>query len=211
MWFMGEERFVDSGSLLLSWTVGSVLLNTWAALCCFSVFTVEFWVDIGNGMLDAPPQNQEPAAEQQANQEVQDQVGEENVAQRWQGKDGRAARFFNICKSLLFKWEWEVVDHVVMIEECALPVSGKLATLLISPSILTGVWVVIANFLGISGSFQYRILVFRVFTVVTLAVQMSIAFRAQIRAWFGAVHNAARDDRFLIGEILLNYSPETHT
>lgn len=51
----------------------------------------------------------------------------------------------------------------------------------------------------------YRAVVFRTFAVVTLLAQFAAANRAALRRWFQAAHRAARDGRYLEGEILLNY------
>jgi len=58
---------------------------------------------------------------------------------------------------------------------------------------------------SVSGS--HRVYIFRLAAASTLFVQLCTAFRKQIQSWFGAVHKTARDDRYLIGEILLNYTP----
>ena len=52
---------------------------------------------------------------------------------------------------------------------------------------------------------RHRLYVFRLASVSTLLVQLCISFRKHIQRWFGAVHKTARDDRYLIGEILMNY------
>jgi hypothetical protein len=54
----------------------------------------------------------------------------------------------------------------------------------------------------------YRAIVFRTFAVVTLLAQFAAANRAAMRRWFQAAHKAARDGRYLEGEILLNYDTD---
>ena len=54
----------------------------------------------------------------------------------------------------------------------------------------------------------YRAFVFRTFAAVTLLAQLAAANRAGMRRWFQAAHRAARDGRYLEGEILLNYMTE---
>jgi len=51
----------------------------------------------------------------------------------------------------------------------------------------------------------FRQVSFRVCMVVHVVIQLCSAFRVQIEGWFEAAHSAARDDRYLIGEVLLNY------
>jgi hypothetical protein len=55
---------------------------------------------------------------------------------------------------------------------------------------------------------RHRVYVYRLASVSTLLIQLCISFRKHIQRWFGAVHKTARDDRYLIGEILLNYQPD---
>ena len=38
-------------------------------------------------------------------------------------------------------------------------------------------------------------------------VQLASASTGRLETWFQAAHDAARDDRYLIGEILMNYEP----
>lgn len=130
-WFESEFRF-NRDDLILCWTVGSVLLNTWACLCSFSVFTKGFWVNIGNGMLDAPPNDDNPNG-----QNEREGAGEQLS---WQGKHGRASRFYGIWKAVLINWEWDAVDQVPLIEESSYPMFKKLASLFLVPTFCYLLW-----------------------------------------------------------------------
>eukprot|EP00538_Stauroneis_constricta_P007814 CAMPEP_0119568068 /NCGR_PEP_ID=MMETSP1352-20130426/37812_1 /TAXON_ID=265584 /ORGANISM="Stauroneis constricta, Strain CCMP1120" /LENGTH=69 /DNA_ID=CAMNT_0007617405 /DNA_START=84 /DNA_END=290 /DNA_ORIENTATION=- len=55
----------------------------------------------------------------------------------------------------------------------------------------------------------FRMFIFRLSVVLLTASQLVITFQHVIHVWFEAAHSAARDDRYLIGEILMNYVPET--
>jgi E3 ubiquitin-protein ligase MARCH6 len=131
-WFAGEEELIDFKGLLLIWMVGSVLLNTWACLCSLSFFTKEFWIRLGNGIVEIEGERgrRENAA--------QDQEGERPF---WQGKEGRIAKFFSVWKSILLRWEWDTVDPEVLLKECAFPVSKSLGVLLLVPSLCYSFWV----------------------------------------------------------------------
>jgi len=177
------------------------------------VFTKEFWINIGNGMLDAPP-NEDAAADVQVaanNNELNDAHEDENIIMeqpRWQGKEGRISKLFSIWKSILLRWEWDAVDHVPMIHECALPVAKQLSIPLVVSSLYYAAWLLVSSIFGSYEEYgQYRRIAFRISCAVTVMAQLCITFDYQIRAWFRAAHNAARDDRYLIGEILLNYDP----
>lgn len=146
-WFAGEEQIVGLESVLLSWLVGAVLLNSWACLCSFNVFTKEFWANIGNGMLDAPP-NGEGA--RRADRHGDDGHDDDHVL-RWQGKHGRLSRCFSICRAVLSDWEWENVDHVVLLSECVIPISKNLGVLLVAPAVCCLGWFwFMSSMLGLS-------------------------------------------------------------
>ncbi|CAB9505838.1 ERAD-associated E3 ubiquitin-protein ligase DOA10 [Seminavis robusta] len=201
-WFAGEEVLMDTKGFFLSWMVGSILLNTWACCCSLSVFTKEFWVNLGNGIVEIEGENQRGRRENGA-QDQQDQ------GPRWQGKDGKVAKFFAVWKSVIVLWEWDTVDHEVLLNECAIPVSKSLGLLLLAPSLCYSLWFgSIQATIGLSEiSGILRLYIFRLASASTLLLQLCHAFRSQIQRWFSAVHKTARDDRYLIGEILLNYQP----
>lgn len=47
--------------------------------------------------------------------------------------------------------------------------------------------------------------VFRFFGVLTIMLQLMVANQGTLKTWFHAAHEAARDGRYLEGEVLLNY------
>ena len=54
-----------------------------------------------------------------------------------------------------------------------------------------------------------RRILYRACLAIHILVQLGSSFRNVLDGWFVAAHKAARDDRYLIGEILLNYeAPE---
>lgn len=55
---------------------------------------------------------------------------------------------------------------------------------------------------------SFRMVAFRICLALHVLVQLCFAFRAPLESWFHAAHKVARDDRYLIGEVLMNYSPE---
>ena len=136
-WFSGEEVLIDLQGVAMSWLVGSVLLNSWACLCSFSVFTKTFWVNVGNGMLEVDGEHNRRDRQQNADAEG-DQDGAGTLF--WQGKDGRTGKFFSILKAALFNWEWDRVDHVALLVECAVPVSKNLGIALLAPSLCYLLW-----------------------------------------------------------------------
>lgn len=55
----------------------------------------------------------------------------------------------------------------------------------------------------------FQLIVFRACLAVHVLVQICSASRERLERWFQAAHDAARDDRYLIGEVLMDYDPAT--
>ena len=47
----------------------------------------------------------------------------------------------------------------------------------------------------------------QIYSILTICLQLSRAFSESLESWFDAVHKEAREDRYLVGEILMNYIP----
>ena len=222
-WFGREEPLVDVSSLLLSWLVGAVILNIWALFAYNSVFTKEFWVNIGNGILEPPDENiPGNLANNNGAAGDDDDVDGNNEGNGldWQGKRGRVAVFFGIWRSIILNWEWESVDRVGLLQEFARPITKQIASALVGSSLFWQFNLTMAPLLlqaGKGGFFVplfglverslFRMILFRICTIIHVTVQLCSAFRGRIQGWFQLVHEAARDDRYLIGEILMNYDP----
>ena len=249
--FSGEDVFVDATLMLSSWATGTMLLNAWALLCYYSVFTWNFWVGVGNAALDAEVERRDNGQAQHDGGEGDDLA--HNLADcTWQGSHGKIGRFVDTLTSALFHWEWDRVDHVVLLQDCALPPARHIGTSLAAPSFVFLTWLYALSlinqetanvvckcwhnlscavpllkpfihsfihfnlplvlcsvpFFGEVENALYRTFVFRTFVVITLLTQFAAANRAALRRWFQAAHRAARDGRYLEGEILLNYVEE---
>lgn len=247
-WFAREEPV---NSLILCWTVGTVVVNTWAFLAYYSVFTRDFWANIGNGILEPPLdgngmgeviRNNANEGDREIEGMEEDNVDE--LYQSWQGKRGRVARFFNVWRSVLSDWEWDAVDHVKLLEDFARPITRQLASALVGSSLsfyfslylvpllarheeggVVGKCLKWRCCLSISSNINlikccivpvigqidpglFRKALFRLCMGFHIIVQLGSASRARLEGWFDAAHEAARDDRYLIGEILMNYDEE---
>lgn len=214
-WFAGDEALLDLRAWFTALTVGSVMLNSWAFLSYFNVFTKLFWANVGNGMLEPPIDENGNAIPPRQNPQAGPRRGD------WQGQDGRIARVFNIWVSALMHWEWEKVDRVKLLDEFARPITRHLASSLVGSVLSFQLIVYLAKVLaGYSlGAFQvplattagmgrFRMITFRVCMTLHILFQLCSAFRAQLERWFAAAHGAARDDRYLIGEVLMNYEED---
>jgi len=215
-WFSKEDIFlVDVKTFATSWLMGSVVLNTWSYLLYFKFFTRRFWTNIGNGILE-PPFNED--GNPNPNARNRDDINAEN-ALVWQGKRGRVAKFFKILRSISIDWEWDAVDRTILIDDFALPATKEIASTLVGSclSYRLLLYVVVALFksqqdgvtlplLGFVEHGASRKFLFRICMSIHVLFQIGSRSRARIDLWFEAAHEAARDDRYLVGEILMNYA-----
>jgi len=221
-WFSREEPFLDLKTLAISWIMGTVVLNTWSFLLYFKFFTRRFWSILGNGILE-PPLNDDG----NPNPNARNNAGEDANAERgliWQGKRGRVSKFFKIMRSVLLDWEWDTVDRTIMIDDFARPTAKEIASALVGSALSYQIvlCVVLTIFKVQKGGFLlpilglvdvgiFRKLLFQICMAIHVLVQIGSRSRASIDRWFEAAHEAARDDRYLIGELLMNYNPEEIT
>jgi E3 ubiquitin-protein ligase MARCH6 len=232
-WFAREEPVFDWKAFMTSWITGTVVLNTWSFLLYFNFFTRHFWAGIWNGILEPPPddngnenqarnnENLRRARNPNGAQQDHDAKGIDGVNQLpWQGQDGRVAKFFRIWRAVLVYWDWSKVDRTLLIEEFSRPVTKQLASALVGSSLsfqlamysLLGLFKVQVGgmalpFLGVVETGVVRKALFQLCMTFHVVVQLASGFRSSIDGWFEAAHDAARDDRYLIGELLMNYSP----
>lgn len=215
-WFHGSETLLDTPTVLLSWLTGLVALNAWAYFAYFSVFTLKFWSNIGNGMLEPPlDENGNPIP---VRNNLDDIPGSRSD---WQGKQGRVAHFFRVWKASSFDWDWEQVDKTVLLDDFAVPIARQLASTLVGS--LLSFMVVLNVFLSLTGNEGSRIAlplfgvvergvfyqaIFRCCMVSHIGVQLCSSFRGQLNVWLESAHKAAKDARYLVGEILVNYQGE---
>lgn len=232
-----EKRFLSPMDFFLSWLSGSLLFNLWALICYFDVFRRNILLNMGldlNG--------------RRANQNFE-RINEDAVGRgrQWQGREGRIAIFINRIYEILLTCEWEKVDHVVLLEQCAFPILRPLLVLCIIPVSFEAMLMLINGFLidwdakigtismaclpififhlverflqqpsffyslasaplvGIMEYDAYRLAAFRIFSLITVSLQLVMMFQEPLKCWFEKAHRAARDDRYLIGETLLNW------
>jgi hypothetical protein len=136
----------------------------------------------------------------------------------WQGKQGRVAQFFGVWKAALVDWDWEKVDKSCLLVEFAIPISRQLTSSLVGsmvsfilllnvvPLIIrTENGIVALPFLGEVERGFFRQLVFRSCMTSHIIVQLCSSCRGQLELWFESAHNSAKDARYLVGEVLINY------
>lgn len=196
-WFMGEEPLVENWSAC--WVFGFLLLNLWGYCCATGLLTRRFWAAIFEDRGVAWGADV-VAAEANERAAAWVDVGD-GLRLRWQGKHGRVANFYNTLWRVLYHWEWDKVDAAVLLSQCALPVTFELACITFAPQacLILCIW----RFPGLSG--LARLVIFRSLMCVGCAIEILRSFRDELSSWFDAAHKTARDDRYLIGRVLLNY------
>ena len=198
-------------ALLINWGTGTLLLNLWAVMCYFSLFTRRVWGDIifGEPVAGANMNNNNDANDrpiQLFDDGEADGAPAENEAGRtgpaWQGRDGVVARCVASIKAFVVGWEWDKVDRQALLSDFAVPVTKHLGIAFVFP---VSTLFIAASFLRAFGRSIGANFAFRVLTVLGLAFDYVLTCKDSLKSWYFAAHKVARDDRYLIGEILLNY------
>jgi E3 ubiquitin-protein ligase MARCH6 len=207
-WFMDEEPWIDRESALLSWAVGSFLLYLWSDACQSGVLTRQFWnFAVGGGeaaaaaAAGAAEQDENPADAQAAAWHA---TGANRLRLTWQGKHGRMTLFWSVWRAVLLNWEWDKVDPVVLLHDCAMPVAVELFWTLFCPLAC----LVACVFYLESVQDLARMVFVRTILAIACTAQVGRVWSGQLKTWFQAVHRTARDDRYLIGQILINHEQE---
>ena len=210
--------------ILVNWGTGTLLLNLWATMCYFQMFTKRFWADLiigeGRANANADEQDNEPDGARQGGDGGRNHPDRNNVAGGednaqvpvateppkfiWQGKDGAIARAVESIKAFTSGWEWDKVDKQLLLEDCAVPISKHLA---IAFAIPVAALPFAASLTKTAGRQMGATAIFRIVAIATIIVDSINSSKQGLNRWFQAAHKIARDDRYLIGEILLNYSP----
>jgi E3 ubiquitin-protein ligase MARCH6 len=192
-WFDGKQPFYNLDASFSSWMEGTVLLYIWTDLCILGVFTRNFRVFAVD---DQAQQNNfvEVAADDQG-------TNASDIIVSWQGKNGRVARFWGVWNSMVQGWEWDQVDEVKLLHEYCLPIVTELLSVLVFPMMLYGFC--IAQSIVLSGF--TRSVIVRSGLAFSCCIRLCLAWKDQLRYFFRVAHKTARDDLYLVGEILMNH------
>ena len=167
----------------------------WADFCIWGILTRNYRALV----LEGHDLQDDNAANAEAEGWIEDEQGRNHLT--WQGKHGRVARFYDTWKAVITEWEWDRVDEVTMLRDCALPVLTAIFVTVAVP--MAPLAVISLRYPLVAGS--TRAIVTRSLLAFSCSVQLGLVWKTQIRGWCEAAHRAARNDRYLIGEILLNY------
>lgn len=194
-WFAGHEIGIDLKSLAASWATGGLLLYVWSFLCLRGVLTRRFRIFLVEGREMAEEENQANARA----------AAWQNVGGRlrltWQGEYGRMAQFLEIVHAVLVNWEFDRVDKNVLMHYVAIPIFVGLSWIVAIP--LSFVYLSMWKWGNLSP--LIRAVTTRVLLGSSLVLQILRIWGDQVGIWFEKVHATARDDLYLIGEVLQNF------
>ena len=147
-YFSGEQPLFQASSVAMNWATGTMLLNAWALLCYHSAFTWGFWVNVGNAAREAEFErvdNRRAQGLEHNQRDVDNGEDRPNVVRRpdiqaWQGAHGKIRDFVLMLMFALLTCEWDVVDHVVLLQACAFPVTKQILIALATPSVIFVGW-----------------------------------------------------------------------
>ena len=223
---------MDPRSFIGFWPVGFFLIHLWAAACYAGAFKYEFWVSIRQLAVDgiagvAPPENNDnndnghrrEVEPRNANNEeavgnatdatdATDGVSSKDV-NSFQGKNGAVGTFMKTITAIFVENEWDKIDRAVLLDEFLIPLTRQLLVLLVAP--------IVALFLAFAaaqlspfinnilkeGTFRSCLYRYSIFNVVI--IQLALGFQDALSMWYKRAHKTARDHRYLVGQILLNY------
>mmetsp|Transcript_3684 Transcript_3684/g.6358 ORF Transcript_3684/g.6358 Transcript_3684/m.6358 type:complete len:1326 (+) Transcript_3684:118-4095(+) len=201
-WY-GIDIYTDKHALLADWTTGTMLLNLWATVCYFRLFTIDFWVKMftaegqGNAGANRGGANANNPAR---NAQVQPANNGEDAGV-WQGEDGIIGYSAKSIMAFANGWEWDKLDKNALLQDFSLPIFRHLATSCFVP------WA--TAMLLSQADVDISSTILRLVIVATILIDYISSSKESLQRWFEAAHKIARDDRYLIGEILQNYTPRS--
>ena len=183
-WFE-DPNYFSLSQVVMNWLSGNVFLALWSYLSILGVCDTGFW-NVLFGRNDH-------AAEAEGN-------GNE---QRWQGRSGRISSFWKCLWLAFSRWEWDRVDSDVLLANCALPVFKGLLSIAFPP-----LFIVFFSrlFPSESSKFLTSGASLRAYLLVTFSYQLWKMWGKELSLFVESGRKYARDERYLVGEILLNDS-----
>lgn len=202
-----ESHLLSVRQFSMVWVTGFTLLHFWAVLCYHAIFCRKFWEDIGIVAVD------------QNAGDTQNDQNKNETSRKWQGENGVLYRLVHTFASVVFHSEWDKVDRTVLLDDSTVLIVRQLLLTFLGPSSAYFAFLFVGRGLtrDLSGiccgqdlpqihySNAQKMMLYRFFTIGVIALQLIAMCRSKLRNWFEAVHNAARDDRYLVGVTLLEY------
>jgi len=196
-------KIFTDGRFLLLWKNGLTLLHVWAISCYLGVFHDKFWIDLGFfNRRDGNIRQNENGRRQEENNQIS----------RWHGEDGVMKRFVNVLLSVIIDADWEKVESSAILDECTSPILNNTLISLIVPLCISNTFILLMEFTsGVSGfgspiSPSMKSVIYRLCFIIIISIQLGKVFKSPLQQWYDVAHKAARDDKYLVGKILVNYT-----
>lgn len=232
-----DNTVIDLSHLAHVWAIGMVLLHTWAVLFHIGAFEQKFWLQIGRLPVNDNINNANPVGNGQNNDQHENDPCEEPphegplhnfiqtisaifTKEEWDKVDKETLldnSLIPIIKGLLFALvvplaassgctifaqhfgKYNSLIHSLISWVLFLPLSNKFFNSLICMSIIFQKDIIM--------HISSRQELYCLFTTICYVGILLNSYRHEIRIWFKSAHDAARDQRYLIGQILLNREP----
>ncbi len=196
-------------SVLNGWPVGFILLHMWGALCYHGAFHTSFWTEIRRLIIDsiaggpAPgDDNDRGRARQRQNRAFHRRaIDDKGEIVMIPYDDGGVNSFVEAVHAVLWKHEWDKIDRSTLLQNCAFPVAMNLLGLLVIPLFACCASDRILD----TTEDIFSANLFRWFALAVLIIKFAHTFQSPLKTWYNLGHQAARDHRYLVGEILLDY------
>merc|ERR1712071_507183 len=211
------------------WLIGVILSHSWASLCYHGVCTKEFWLRFrfmfeaneNRGNRAGAVNNNNNDIVNNNNNDDDDEVifDEHNEGLQWQGRNGKIGVFVRVIINIFSNWEWDKVDREILLDEVLVPITMQLLLTITAPLMITwtfaqlqlychnvelgGLLLQLGPDTERDGLMNMILFLFVFFTIVI--VQVGKSFKSPLKNWYKVAERTARDDRYLVGETLLNY------
>lgn len=225
----------NTNDLLNSWPVGILLMHFWAVSCYVGAFQKDFWIKIRQLAIDgiaggaviervearneAPQQrarnndeganNEAAALNDNNNGGLINPETKKGTSSSWQGDDGFVATFAITMYAIMIKQEWDKINQIALLSDFLVPVTQQLCMMLLAPACAVFMAIVGTSFSSdMAQIFEeevFRMSLYRYAVLFVIVIQLTVCFQSSLASWYKSAHNAARDHRYLVGEILLNY------
>ena len=201
-WFMGEEQWIDQKSLVLNWILGAIILRVWIQLSRIGIMTKGSW-----RRLFAQDNERNNANANNNNNDNRDAAANgrnnrnETADPILQEESDRSTQFYSALKAAVLDFEYDRVDPTVFLRDFSFPLVRELALTLVVPSLC--LYLFHSSLSTVTG--MLRVFIIRGILLLSCTIQMSRVWPTQANKLFEAVQKTARDDLYLIGEVLQNY------
>ena len=190
-WFVGEETWFEPSHLIGYGKSGLLLLIDFATVCIGDLWRGNFWA------------NEVPMNPADARAAAWYRTANHTLRLSWHGRYGRFGRMWECLWMSVLEWDYSLVRRETILDDFLVPIVIDLVLVVVH----TLAWIVAMN---ISPEWALPVAVMswstRAMVVIMSAGLFLKQWEDQMSDWFNHAHDAAFDDRYLIGQTLVNFS-----